>query len=271
MNRINQIFERNRREGRKTLMPFLTAGDPDLDTTARLLVACQQAGAGVCELGFPFSDPIADGPVIQASMTHALAGGIRPDDVFAMVARVRARVELGLVAMVSYSIVRRLGPESLIPKAAHAGFDGLIFPDLPLEECQRSGILDIVADHGLTCSLLISPTTAPDRGLRVAAASSGFVYLLSRSGITGEQPSLPPDLPPRIRQLRHGTSLPIAVGFGISNAAQVRQVVADADAAIVGSAIMRHVDRYRQEGPDAVVEQVQRYVTDLASGLAPLA
>ena len=248
-------------------MPFLTAGDPDLAATASLLEAAQDAGASVCEVGIPFSDPVADGPVIQASMTHALACGVRPVQVFEMIASVRPKLHIGVVVMVSYSIVHRIGASRFIRDAAEAGVDGLIFPDLPLEAYVASGLDQMAAESGLTCSLLISPTTPPDRAQAIAKACTGFVYLLSRSGITGEKPSLPQDLSLRVESLRQATSLPIAVGFGVSDASQVRQVVEVADAAIVGSAIMRRVAQHRCERSDVVVDQVRRDLHELASGL----
>lgn len=272
MNRIERIFNdlRGRRDagggGGRALMPFITAGDPDTDTTARLLLALQEAGASVVEVGIPFSDPIADGPVIQASMTYALDRGVRVQQVFDAVASVRPKLELGLVAMVSYSIVHRLGPEAFVKRAKAAGFDGFIFPDVPLEEAD--GVRAVVAAEGLILSMLIAPTTPDDRAEAIARASTGFVYVVSRAGITGERSELPPELPARLKRLRAVTDLPMAVGFGISTAEQVRQVVEVADAAIVGSALMRRVAEHRQGGGDAVVREAAAFTRELAEGLA---
>ena len=267
MNRIDGIFAnlRSAAPPGKALMPFLTAGDPDVATTARLLPAIAAAGAGICELGIPFSDPVADGPVIQASMTRALDRKITVSQIFEAVAQQRSRVQMGLVAMVSYSIVYRLGARTFVQQAQQAGFDGFIFPDLPLEESAQ--VIDTVRDRGLICSLLIAPATPIERAEKIAAASSGFVYLLSRAGITGEQAALAPELPGMVERLRSVTDLPIAVGFGISSAQQVRQVVAVADAAIVGSAIVRRIAEHAAAGPQRVVEEVSRFVAELATGL----
>ncbi len=265
MNRIDRIFAGHRSRGEKALMPFLTAGDPDLDTTARLLEVAEQSGASVCELGIAFSDPIADGPVIQASMAHALDGGAGPGRVLEMVSRIRPKLEMGLMAMVSYSIVYRLGVREFVRDAGQAGIDGFIFPDLPIEESGEAR--DAVGDAGLVCSFLIAPTTPADRAAEIARASSGFVYVLSRGGLTGEQTELPAGLGERIEGLRSVTDLPVAVGFGISNRDQVRQVVEVADAAIVGSAIMRRVASRRGDGPDAVVGEVREFMGDLGQGL----
>lgn len=265
MNRVDAIFESLRRRRAKALMPFVTAGDPDLATTEALLPVLEEAGASVCELGIPFSDPIADGPVVQASMTHALRRGVRPGQVLEMVTRVRPRLSMGLMAMISYSIVHRLKPGAFIKSAQEAGIDGFIFPDLPVEEADA--IRDRVREAGLVCSFMIAPTTPIERAEKIAQASSGFVYVLARAGITGERSSLPADLAERIERLRGVTDLPIAVGFGISSAEMVRQVVAVADAAIVGSAIMRRVAAHRDDDRDAVIREVREFVRELAMGL----
>lgn len=268
MNRIDQIFTQLRQgkgKHRGALMPYVTAGDPDVRTTGRLLEAAQAAGASVCEVGIPFSDSIADGPVIQSSMTYALGRGLKVAHVLQMVADARSKLRMGLVAMVSYTIVHRIGAQRFVGDAAAAGFDGFIFPDLPVDESEA--VMQTVAQAGLACSVLIAPTTPIDRARRIAATSSGFVYLLSRAGITGERSALPPDLSQRIQRLREVTDLPIAVGFGISSAQQVHDVVQVADAAIVGSALMRRVAEHREAGSQAVVDQVSRFVHELAGGL----
>lgn len=266
MNQIDAIFAQRRQMGEKSLIPFLTAGDPDLATTGRLLEAVQEAGASICELGIAFSDPIADGPVIQQSMSHVLAQGIRPRQVLDLVARLRPRLTMGLVVMVSYTIVYRMGVGSFLRDARDAGIDGFVVPDLPLEE--STAVRDAVARYGLMCSFLIAPTTPVERAQRIARASSGFVYLLSRAGLTGESQALPTDLVGRIQAVRSVTQLPIAVGFGISNRQQVHDVLSVADAAIVGSAIMRRVAESRTQGSDAVVDEVGRFIADMAQGLA---
>jgi len=265
MSRIDTIFQRLRGEDRRALMPFVTAGDPDLATTAKLLPALERAGASVVELGIPFSDPIADGPVIQDSMSYALDHGVRVGKVLQTIAEVRPHVSLGLVAMVSYSIVYRLGAARFVQDAADAGIDGFIFPDLPVEESQD--IAGRVHSAGLSMSMLIAPTTPIERAEQIAKASSGFVYVVSRAGITGESAALPSGLPERVDRLRAATDLPVAVGFGISSGEQVREVVRVADAAIVGSAIVRRIADHRAEGGDAVVRHVEQFTSELATGL----
>lgn len=263
--RIDDIFRDLRGRDAKAIMPFVTAGDPDVETTAKVIEAVGASGASVCEIGIPFSDPIADGPVIQASMTRALDGGVRVEAVIEAVREVRQRTALGLVAMCSYSIVHRRGLDAFCKTAAEAGFDGLILPDLSLEESQPAR--DAAADHGLSLSLLIAPTTPVDRAQRIAEASTGFVYVVSRKGITGETAALPPELPDRLEAIRRATDLPLAVGFGLSTPEQVRAVVREADAAIVGSALVRRIHETHETGRDAPAEAA-RFTTELAEGLS---
>jgi len=265
MPRIDDIFSNLRGEGRKALMPFVTAGYPSLEHTEAMLPAIEAAGASIVELGIPFSDPIADGPVIQASMTAALGAGFHTADAFAMVRRVRERLSLGLVVMVSYSIVYRMGVERFVGEAREAGVDGFILPDLPLDESDAAR--KIIADAGLTCSLLIAPTTPPDRAAAIARACTGFVYVVARTGITGERDELPPGLADRLTALRNVTELPIAVGFGIARPDHVAAVTQVADAAIVGSALVRQINDHADEPPDALAEHVGAFVADLARGL----
>lgn len=265
MNRIDSIFQKLRSDGRKALMPFITAGDPDLATTADLLLEAEQSGASICEVGFPFSDPIADGPVIQASMHRALTSGFKCSALLDTIAQVRPKLSIGLVAMVSFSLMHRQGVEAFAKKAASSGFDGLIVPDLSLEEA--GPVRSAAHANGLTLSLLIAPRTPIDRAREIAAFSSGFIYLLSRSGVTGEQSELPPDLGPRIEALRQVSPLPVAVGFGIAKASQVSEVVGVADAAIVGSALVRRLEQHLDDDRRPRVEAVGQLIRELVGGL----
>jgi tryptophan synthase alpha chain len=266
MNRIQSIFKELAQRRRGALMPFLTAGYPSMELTAELLPRLGPAGASICELGFPFSDPIADGPVISASMTEALAGGFTPDRLLQTVRRVREQVELGLVAMVSYSLVYRRGVQVFVEQAQQAGFDGFIFPDLPLEEAEA--VTGPVADAGMTMSLLIAPTTPMARAEQIARRSSGFVYIVAHTGITGQRDRLPDDLTERIGRLRHVTDLPLAVGFGISRPEHVRAVTEVADAAIVGSALVKRMGEHAGAPVDQQVGYATSFVRELADGLA---
>ncbi len=262
MNRIESIFATLRADGRKALMPFLCGGYPSIEATGPMIEAAENAGASVIEIGVPYSDPIADGPVIASAMHEALARGANVDRLFAAVADVRGRVSAGLVAMVSASIIAGLGgPAAFCGLTKDAGFDGLIVPDAPLEESDL--LYETAAQAGLTLSLLIAPTTPDDRAAAIAERSSGFVYLIARAGITGERDHAP-RIAERIAALRPQTDLPIACGFGISTPAHVRAVVEHADAAIVGSALVRRLG----ETPDPA-EEVRSFVASLAEGLRP--
>ena len=263
MSRIDEVFAAQRRVGRRSLAPFVVAGRPSAGALGDTLRALESAGASLVEIGFPFSDPIADGPVIAEAMHKSLEGGATIAGVLDAVRAARGTVSLGLVAMVSVSIVNRIGEEAFVSAARDAGIDGCIFPDLPVEE--SAGLLGIVRDAGLTASLLIAPTTPADRAARIAEASSGFVYMIARTGITGERGEAP-EIADRVAQLRGVTDLPIACGFGISTPEQVRAVVEHADAAIVGSALVRRIEATIDEHRDAP-EAAGAFVAELAAGL----
>jgi tryptophan synthase alpha chain len=260
MNPIDTLFQRLRREGRKAFIPFLTAGDPDPATTARLVPELDAAGADLIELGFPFSDPIADGPVVQASYTRALGRGLKLDQVFACAREAAAHLgETPLVGMVSYSLIHRRGPETFIDQARAAGFSGAIVPDLPAEEAEPLARLAAARDFNLI--LLVTPTTTPERAARIAQLASGFLYCVSIAGITGERDRIPPALLDQLRWLRTQTDLPLCVGFGVSKPEHVRTLREVADGVIVGSALVRRLE----QGGD-----VPALVRELAGALNPV-
>ena len=266
-NRLVQAFAELRSAGAKTLAPFLTAGYPDLAATAAMLADWESRGVRVVELGFPFSDPIADGPVIQASYTEALAAGITVDGIFEMVRGYRAAGDkLALIAMVSYSLVYRRGVAKFLDDAKSAGLDAVLVPDLPLDEA--TGLEALAAERGLANVMLIAPTTPPERRDEIARHSRGFIYYVSVSGITGERTSLPPATIDAVAELRTHTDTPIAVGFGISNAETVAVVCGVADAAIVGSAIVHRITDNKHLPPRQLVETIGAFVSEL---LAPVA
>ncbi len=196
------------------LMPFIPAGYPNLETTQAILPALEAGGANLIEIGIPFSDPVADGPTIQAAFATALAKGLRVADIFKAIAAARAMVSIPLVAMVSYSIVFRYGVDRFLNDAREAGFDGLIVPDLPPPEAQS--VCGKVRAAGLDTVLLIAPTTASDRRKEIADLCSGFVYYLSVAGITGARDSLPADLKENVRRIKQISHVPVCVGFGVS-------------------------------------------------------
>jgi tryptophan synthase alpha chain len=271
MNRIDALFSRLRGEGRRALMPFITAGDPDLATTAALITEMVARGAHMVEVGIPYSDPIADGPVIAASYHRALEKGVRLDRIFPTLRTLRAETVDGPVAaapvvtMVSYAIVHRAGVDRYLEEAAAAGVDGLIVPDLPVEE--SGGLLRRVTDRGLKLIQLVTPTTPRDRALRIAATTTGFLYYVSVAGITGERKALPPELAEDVAWLRGQTDLPICVGFGISSPEHVRALAPVADGLIVGSALVRRLAEAPNLPRPELVGQIGRFVAELASAL----
>ncbi|MGH7214556.1 MAG: tryptophan synthase subunit alpha [Tepidisphaeraceae bacterium] len=260
---IAQTFAALREQGRIGLVAFIPAGYPDLATTAAVLPELERGGASVIEIGIPFSDPIADGPTIQAAFTEALRNKLHVGDVFATVASVRPRLTVPLVAMVSYSIVYRYGLERFLADAKRAGFDGLILPDLPPPEARR--VCDTVQRHGLETTLLVAPTTSPERRAEIARLSSGFVYYLSVSGITGERDQLPADLAQNVASLRKLTDRPVCVGFGISRPDHVAQLQGVADGAIVGSAIVKRMQQHTGASPDLIARAAGDLCRELLS------
>lgn len=235
MNRIEQIFSDLAKQGKKGVMPFIVAGDPSLEAMSGILQEMDQSGADIIEIGIPFSDPIADGPVIAAAMYRALSRGTTPEKVCNKIADCRDSISAGLVAMVSHSIVRKCGGTVFIEQLADAGFDGVIIPDI---DSQKAIELSSYCNSlSMSFSMLIAPTTPIERVAELASISSGFLYVLARTGLTGVQQELP-NLQNRLKEIRSLTQLPLAVGFGISNAEQVKVVNKWADAAIVGSALV---------------------------------
>lgn len=247
-------------------MPFIPAGYPDLATTQAALPAIEAGGANLIEIGFPFSDPIADGPVIQESFTVALSKKLKIADVFETIARARAGVTIPLVSMVSYSIVYRFGVDRFVAAAKQAGFDGLILPDLPPPEAQA--ICERVQGGGLDTILLVAPTTSATRRAEIARLSSGFVYYLSVSGITGERDQLPANLADNVRQIKGVTDRPVCVGFGISKPAHVAQLRGVADGAIVGSALVKRMKGRLNDGPAALAAEAGALTRELLGGAA---
>ncbi|MFM8735553.1 MAG: tryptophan synthase subunit alpha [Pirellulales bacterium] len=261
--RLEAMFAANRAAGRKALAPFVTAGDPDADTTVAVLGALDAAGASLCELGVPYSDPIADGPVIQASYTRALGSGFTLAGVFDVARRASASCSMPILAMASYSLIFRRGIDRFVADALAAGLAGFVVPDLPLEE---SDDLDgACRTAGLALVRLVTPTTPPERAEAIARKSTGFLYCVSVAGVTGARTELPPGLVDRVAWLRSKTNVPILVGFGISGPDQVRAVAAVADGVIVGSALVRRVAEAAGQPRPAMLADVSRYAADLAA------
>jgi tryptophan synthase alpha chain len=245
---IAQIFADIKQAGRMAFMPFVTAGDPDLETSLAIVRELAERGVDLIEIGFPYSDPIADGPVIQASYTRVLKAGLHVDEIFAAFGGLKNESMPPLVAMVSYAIVFRRGPDQFVERARAAGFAGLIVPDLPGEE---AGELKALTDAaGLDLIQLVAPTTSDERAASILATTSGFVYCVSVAGTTGARERLPEALSVQLERLRTLTELPLAVGFGISRPEHVAALRGKADGVIVGSAIVRMVEELSRENVD---------------------
>lgn len=239
-NRVNTTFQRLRADNRRGLIPFIVASHPHPDATSDLILAIDRAGADVIEIGIPFSDPIADGPVIAQAMHNALEAGATLERTLDAVANARAATDAAIVAMTSISIVQRNGIDTFMRRAANAGFDGVIVPDAPLDEA--APITTAATQHALTATLLIAPSTSPERTAQITSTCTGFVYLLARAGVTGERAGQPaPSVAARVQHVREHTDLPIACGFGIATPEDAHQVTRHADAAIVGSALVRRL------------------------------
>jgi tryptophan synthase alpha chain len=269
MGTIRATFERLRRARRKALIPFIIGGDPSLAATGPLLLALQEAGADVIEVGIPFSDPLADGPVIQAGVARALARGATPARVLDAVAAVRPRLRVPVVALTYWNPVAQFsggtpatGVRAFVRRAGACGVSGVIVPDLPVEEGR---LLCEAAPPDFATIFLAAPTSPPARLRLIARASTGFIYYVSVTGTTGVQQALPPALVEGVRQLRLLTTKPICVGFGISTPAQAAGVARVADGVIVGSALVRELagarsrkDLLRRAG--ALVRRLRRAV-----------
>ncbi len=249
MSRIAEAFKNG-----KAFIPFMTCGDPDLETTAAAVRAAAQAGADLIELGIPFSDPTAEGPVIQEANLRALTGGATTDKIFDLVRELRRDVTVPLVFMTYANVVYSYGAEKFIGTCAQIGIDGLILPDLPFEE--KEEFLPLCHAHGVDLISMIAPTSA-DRIEKIAREADGFLYLVSSLGVTGTRSEITTDLDSIVRTVRRATNVPCAVGFGISTPEQAKKMAALSDGAIVGSAIVKLFAQYGREAPRYVGEFVK--------------
>jgi len=265
MTRLEATFARLRGRGERALVTYFMAGDPSLADTRRLVIEAARRGADVVELGVPFSDPLADGPVIQRAAMRALAAGTTMPRVLETVATLRAEVSVPLVLLAYYNPVLAFGLKTFARTAADAGVDGVIVADLPPEEADPLAAEAEAA--GLDLIHLVAPTSTPPRVRLIARRSRGFIYVVSRTGVTGERQELPPDLATQIRTLRLVTTKPVCIGFGISTPAQVAAIGRLADGAIVGSAIVRLVEE--RAGSPTLVEDVGTFIAELKAPLRP--
>ncbi len=255
MSNIARAFEKG-----KAFIPFLTCGDPSLEVTEQLVYAMAEAGADLIELGVPFSDPTAEGPVIQAANERALAGGVTTDKIFDMVERIRKNCQIPMVFMTYANVVFSYGIERFAQRAAQVGMDGLILPDVPFEE--KEEFSEICKDNGLAFVSLIAPTSH-NRITQIAREADGFVYCVSSLGVTGVRSNITTDVGAMVRLVKAAKDIPCAIGFGISRPEQAAAMAAVSDGAIVGSAIVKLCGQYKE----GCVPYVKEYVREMAEAV----
>ncbi|HXI71102.1 MAG TPA: tryptophan synthase subunit alpha [Verrucomicrobiae bacterium] len=263
MNRIVEKFAQLNRAGKKGFVVYIGAGDPDLETTRQLALAFDRAGVDVLELGVPFSDPLADGLVNQLAAQRGLESGTTPPKLLATIAAIRKESAIPIVLYIYFNLIHRVGMEKFIADAARAGVDGLLVLDLPPEESEHYEALMRAA--GLCHIYLVAPTTPEDRIELIVKRGSGFIYYISRIGVTGMQANVASDLASQVAKLRAHTSLPIAVGFGVSNPEQAGTVAGHSDAVVVGSAIVNQIAEHGRS-PE-LVAKVGAFVKSLADAV----
>ena len=264
--RIAQVFDTLRQRGRRALVIYLMAGDPNPALTEKLVPELARAGADLVELGFPFSDPVADGPVIQAASQRAIAQFKGLDNYLDMIKRIRAATDVPLVCMTYYNLIFRYGEQAFLERARACGLDGVIIPDLPLDEgLEWRGLC---AAHGIAAIYLEAPNTTAEHARAIAKASQGFIYLVSLKGVTGADKGLGENLEERIARLRGAVDTPLLVGFGISTPEQARRYSQISDGVIVGSAVVKQIEQAGSaEGALAAVsELVKRLRAEMDKG-----
>lgn len=257
MSRIQEAFSKG-----KVFIPFITCGDPDLETTFEVAKAMAGAGTGVIELGIPFSDPTAEGPVIQGANLRALSGGVTTDKIFDMAAALRKEIDTPLVFMTYANVVFSRTVERFAQRCAEIGMDGIILPDVPFEE--KEEFAPAFRSRGIDFVSLVAPTSA-GRIAQIAREAEGFLYIVSSLGVTGARAGITTDIGAIVRQVREASDIPCAVGFGISTPAQAAQMAAFADGAIVGSAIVRLIAEQGRDAPGVVAEYVRQMVAAVKS------
>ena len=260
MNRIDKKFRELKKLGRKAFIAYITAGDPGINMTERIVLALESSGADIVELGIPFSDPVADGPTIQAASQRALAKGANLKKIFAMVRSLRRKCAMPIVFMTYYNPIFKFGVSAFFKACRTCGVDGVIIPDLPIEESLQA--VKLGAKNDVAVIFLIAPTTPIIRIKKIAARSKGFIYYVSLAGVTGARNRLPLKISDRVRLIKSVTAKPVAVGFGISNPAQARSIADTADGVIVGSAIVKIVGARKD-----VIAKVSEFTRSMASAI----
>jgi len=264
MNRIQRTFKVLRDKSEAASIAYIAAGDPSLSVTKELVMALEDAGVDIIELGIPFSDPLADGPTIQAASGRALKKGATLAKIFRMVAALRKKTAIPIVFMTYYNPVLHYGVERFCAACAQFGVDGVIIPDLPYDEA--GDVIRYARQRGIATIFLVAPTSSKDRIRRIAAASRGFVYYVSLTGVTGARRKLSQEIGNKVREIQSLTKTPVCVGFGVSNPAQARTIAKTADGVIVGSAIIKIIEKNLSDR-GALVRSVSRFARSLSSAI----
>ncbi|MDR9405314.1 MAG: tryptophan synthase subunit alpha [Halothece sp. Uz-M2-17] len=264
MKTVSQCFQTLREEGKCALIPFLTAGDPDLDTTLKALEILDRAGADLIELGVPYSDPLADGPVIQAAATRALKKGVKLGHVLEVVETVRDKVKAPIVLFSYYNPIYHQGIDTFLKRVAQAGVKGLVIPDIPLEEAEK--VLNPAKDYEIEVTLLVAPTSPKERISAIAQQSQGFIYLVSVTGVTGTRTEVGARVKELLPLLRSVTDKPVCVGFGVSQPQHAQQIREwGADGVICGSAFVRRLAE--AESPEAGLNELETFCRSLKAAI----
>ncbi|MEM7785652.1 MAG: tryptophan synthase subunit alpha, partial [Planctomycetota bacterium] len=267
MSAIDDLFQQLKSQNQKAFMPFITAGDPSLEFSSKILKRLDQLGCHLSEVGIPYSDPIADGPVIQASYTRALNQKTKLKGIFSMLSDTRDDLKMPVVTMVSYAIIFRHGIEEYLKQAIAAGVTGAIVPDLPVDESAE--LAAKCREYDFSLIQLITPTTPRSRAIEIAQNTTGFIYYVSIAGITGERTELPAELIDNLSWLREQTDLPICVGFGISRPEHALKLKPVCDGMIVGSAIVRRIAKLTDENANEtdVLDDVSQFATEMLEAI----
>jgi tryptophan synthase alpha chain len=264
LNRIDMTFKTLKDKGKKAFIPFITAGDPSFEITFSLIEKLESAGADIIELGVPFSDPIADGPSIQKSALRALQNNASLGSILCMVGKVREWTQVPIVFLTYYNLLYKYGIEDFVKNAVEAGVDGVVTADLPPEEA--SDLISAARENDLATIFLVAPTSTPERIKIISEASTGFIYCVSLTGVTGARSQISDMLAPTLAQIKAHTQKPVAVGFGVSNPDQAKMVAGMADGVIVGSAIVNIVES-NLNNHDKMISSVEQFATDLAKSI----
>ena len=264
MNRIDKKFQELRNQGAKAFMPYLCAGDPNPELTSKLLLTLEAAGADLIELGVPFSDPIADGPTVQRASERALTHHISLQQILEIVRSVRKQTDIPIAIMSYYNPIFRMGEDAFCQAAQDAGVDGVIIPDLPPEQAQL--LLEVAPNYNLATIFLVAPTSPRERMQLIASVSTGFIYCVSVTGVTGARAMLSDEIAPMIAELRKHTDKPLSVGFGVSTPDQATQIAQIADGVIVGSAIVNVIEE-NIDDEAKLLTAVKQFASDLANGV----